>query len=239
MESSKHELEDQHQLVLENLNYADKISRQFYEERSHLGLELDEYLAAGRSGLCDAAQRYDAAKGGSFGISRSHYYHLRPDDKAAGHALCTEVNEPAERKLPYALAGSSNDLLAMSSIIEEYGIRLHAKTMSGKISIGYAQAPNPEDSVCEVSGQRYLKTLINQLPLNQRRVIERRYYQDESFDEMCSKLGDLSKSWVSRLHAKAIKGLRQMIETDQARCSQNCRDYALSAEPACEALSHA
>ncbi len=202
-------------------------------------------MSAGRLGLCDAARRFDGSKGGNFrtfsyfrirgalydmlkdagGVSRAHYSHLMPEEQPSVLEYCKNENESIERKLPYAIAKNVSDLLAMSSVIEDYGIRLYARPLSGKVYICYAKPDDPENTVCEYSSQSYLRALVAKLPRRQRQVIQRRYYEEESFGDMSSEMGDLSKSWVSRLHSKALKTLRQMLERDRAKCRLAFREF--------------
>ena len=52
-----------------------------------------------------------------------------------------------------------------------------------------------------------LKEALGQLSKNEKTLIELYYYQDMTLEEAASQLG-LSKSWASRLHARALTKLK-------------------------------
>jgi RNA polymerase sigma factor for flagellar operon FliA len=56
-----------------------------------------------------------------------------------------------------------------------------------------------------------LQKALAQLPKNERELLENYYYQDLSLEEAASKIG-LSKSWASRLHARALVKLKSALK---------------------------
>src|SRR5262249_55745906 len=61
---------------------------------------------------------------------------------------------------------------------------------------------------CEkLEQQQLLRECLRHLPERNRQVIELYYSQDLSLEEIGAKLG-LSKSWVSRIHAKSLEMMR-------------------------------
>ena len=57
-----------------------------------------------------------------------------------------------------------------------------------------------------------LEKAVEQLPARERRLIRAHYYHDRTLQKAGSELG-ISKSWASRLHARAIDQLRNSIAT--------------------------
>ena len=55
------------------------------------------------------------------------------------------------------------------------------------------------------------RSLIKELPDDEREIIEKIYFKHMSIVDVSGTLG-ISKSWGSRLHAKAIKHLRTLME---------------------------
>jgi DNA-directed RNA polymerase specialized sigma subunit len=50
--------------------------------------------------------------------------------------------------------------------------------------------------------------LVATLPEKERMIIEQHYFHDRSFVEIANNYAGLSKSWVSRLHDRALSILR-------------------------------
>ncbi|MGH7437434.1 MAG: sigma-70 family RNA polymerase sigma factor [Polyangiaceae bacterium] len=74
-----------------------------------------------------------------------------------------------------------------------------------------AEAPSPAD-LAELSEQAaHLRAVVSRLPDVERALIERHYFADETLDAAAASLG-LSKSWGSRLHARAIDTLARELK---------------------------
>ena len=55
---------------------------------------------------------------------------------------------------------------------------------------------------------------IAQLPDNEAQLVRRHYIDGESFEQVADELG-LSKSWASRLHARAISRLSKRLRSSR------------------------
>jgi RNA polymerase sigma factor for flagellar operon FliA len=64
----------------------------------------------------------------------------------------------------------------------------------------------PEDLLGEAQLMARVKAIVAQLPDQERTLVERHYFAGETLDEAAASLG-LSKSWGSRLHARAIESI--------------------------------
>jgi RNA polymerase sigma factor for flagellar operon FliA len=53
--------------------------------------------------------------------------------------------------------------------------------------------------------------MVKQLPPDDRQIIEEVYFKNRPIANVGADLG-ISKSWASRLHARAIKHLRELME---------------------------
>ncbi len=56
-----------------------------------------------------------------------------------------------------------------------------------------------------------LKAAIDERPDQERQLLRRIYFDDLTIDEASREIG-LSKSWGSRLHARAIEGLQRSLK---------------------------
>jgi RNA polymerase sigma factor for flagellar operon FliA len=64
----------------------------------------------------------------------------------------------------------------------------------------------PEDLLAEAEMMARVKAVVATLPDQERTLVERHYFKGETLDEAAAGLG-LSKSWGSRLHARAIESI--------------------------------
>ena len=56
-----------------------------------------------------------------------------------------------------------------------------------------------------------MRAAIAALPDRERTIVERHYYQDQTLLEAGAELG-VTKSWASRLHARAVDMLREKLK---------------------------
>jgi RNA polymerase sigma factor for flagellar operon FliA len=52
------------------------------------------------------------------------------------------------------------------------------------------------------------------LPEKERTIIEQYYFHDRKFSDIATQSAGLSKSWVSRLHDRALATLKERMETE-------------------------
>ncbi len=58
-----------------------------------------------------------------------------------------------------------------------------------------------------------VKEVVRRLPEAERTLIERHYFGEETLDQAAASMG-LSKSWGSRLHARAIERIAREMRKD-------------------------
>jgi RNA polymerase sigma factor (sigma-70 family) len=63
--------------------------------------------------------------------------------------------------------------------------------------------PSPEDLVAHAQLRERLRDVVGTLPEAERTMIELHYFKGATLDEAAASMG-LSKSWGSRLHARAV-----------------------------------
>jgi RNA polymerase sigma factor (sigma-70 family) len=69
-----------------------------------------------------------------------------------------------------------------------------------------ARDTSPEQNAAASERKALVEQALRQLPDRNRRVIEGHYFREQSLDQIGRELG-LSKSWVSRIHARSIEML--------------------------------
>jgi RNA polymerase sigma factor for flagellar operon FliA len=68
----------------------------------------------------------------------------------------------------------------------------------------------PEDLLAEAQLMARVKAVVAKLPDQERALVERHYFKGETLDEAAAAIG-LSKSWGSRLHARAIESIAREL----------------------------
>jgi RNA polymerase sigma factor for flagellar operon FliA len=69
----------------------------------------------------------------------------------------------------------------------------------------------PEDRFAQAEMLAHVKEIVAQLPVQERTLVERHYFAGETLDDAAASLG-LSKSWGSRLHARAIEAIARKLQ---------------------------
>lgn len=188
---------------------------------------IDDYIAAGFLGLVEAAERFD----GSCGVPFERYAFLRI--RGAVIDYIREHSELTGRAYRYAKA-----LFAIRDIEEETSMLVrHEKnpakalakifSFAAQGAISYRlcskesqralegipdESQNPERVLSRTEQYDGIKKLVSELPEKERYIIEGYYFRGQSFVDLTRERPELSKSWVSRLHARALEKLGRMIQ---------------------------
>jgi len=72
-------------------------------------------------------------------------------------------------------------------------------------------AKSAEERYIDAEMCNKLRAALTKLPKKNREVLEAYYFRDETLEKIGERLG-LSKSWLSRLHAKSLEMLRAALE---------------------------
>lgn len=187
-----------------------------------VSLERAELEAWGRLGLVEAQRRFDPERGVRF--STFAYYRIR-GAMIDGLRRSGYVSRRAHAKLR---AAEATDDLAESSAgaRSPEGAAARARVIDdtlGKISAAYVisavgQDPDePRGADAEQTAEtRQLASLMGDalaaLPEREQKLIRAVYFDGRTLESVSSELG-LSKSWGSRLHARALAQLRESMAT--------------------------
>lgn len=195
-----------------------------------LGVEgaMDDFIAAGMRGLLEAHRRFDASRGVRF--STFAYYRVRG-------AIVDELRKSAylpRRAYAKLLAAERAD-----GVCEEAGDKqraagqpLSAAESAGlvdqtltKISASFVlsalaqdqdndQGDSPEEAFFKRESTARLHDALNELEQTEPRglaLIRGHYFEGKPFEEVALEIG-VSKSWASRLHAKALQQLQRSLK---------------------------
>ncbi|MGO9665578.1 MAG: sigma-70 family RNA polymerase sigma factor [Polyangia bacterium] len=222
---------DRDRLVEENLDLVRSIAGKL---RRSLGrtLDLDELVAYGSKGLVEAATRFDSRQGVAF--STFAYYRIRgamldglrsmgwySRGDLARYRAEERANEylrnRAEREGAPAPPGRSDDAAATLAEIAEVlsGVAtIHITSLEAAAGVTDERLPPPDQQLERLHLQARAHRALAKLPEKERRLLQLHYFEDMNLEVASAKMG-LSKSWGSRLHARAVDQLRQVLEEEE------------------------
>jgi RNA polymerase sigma factor for flagellar operon FliA len=190
---------------------------------------LDDLRSFGREGLLHAARSFDASRGVPFrrwanlrikgamidgvrswgNLPRRLYSKLRGME--AGDRMLAAYDEE-DSASPAATAEDADARL--TSYLAGIATAIAVGTMSAAPRDNVSpegQDVTPEDLLADAEMLARVKQVVAQLPEQERTIVERHYFGGEQLDEAAASLG-LSKSWGSRLHARAIESIAKALK---------------------------
>ena len=222
-------------LIVNHIAYARCLSRRFYFQRSDMGIDRDEFQSAAFLGLCDAAQRFDDSRGLNFEtfsylrirgamydlLRRGGWFcngltALKAPDAAAGE----NVEEPSRARRVSSL--SVQEFTSLLDSNDGLNFKLHgisADADGETVELSYADALTPEQEAIGRNSREYLRSLLHRLPEKERDLIEMYYFEGRTFEDMRSHFKGVSKSWLSRLHSRALGRLRSELREEVLECA--------------------
>lgn len=218
---------ENHELIEKNIDLTSFIARQVARE---LGLSLqriNDLESAGREGLVNAAQRFDAERGVSFrryanyrirgaiidSLRRESSLPRRTREKLKALETAADLNETAETPpLPPSVADQQlAEHLARLATALAVGL-LNEKAYEEGDAVAMDSSLSPEEELAQEQIRSALRSAVDHLPEQEKTLILGHYYEGRRFDEISSDLG-LSKSWGSRLHSRAIGRLTERLRS--------------------------
>lgn len=219
----------QRQLVEQYYPYATSIANRVAKSLSS-DVDYDDILCNARLGLLEAAQRFDAAQEVDF---RTFAYYRIKGAIYDGLRKSGWIPRSLYAKLKFEEA--ANDYLRQKSIqqsmtVGEAGEPVDdehhiAETVNSLASIYVISLDANEDLDVEDDRQvdleqrtalyqirQHMRDAISALPPTEKQLIMMYYFQNRTLEEAGERL-HLSKSWTSRLHARALEMLMREIRS--------------------------
>jgi RNA polymerase sigma factor for flagellar operon FliA len=209
------------------LDLVDIIARQLGRRVSRT-VSLDDLRSFGREGLLQAARSFDPERGVPFrrwanvrirgamfdglrqwgSLPRRLYRELRSfeaadrvleayDEEDAANPATTP--ESADARLTSYLAGLAT-AIAVGTMVAAPRENVDPD----------GRDVTPEDLLAQAELLERVKEIVRDLPVQERTLVERHYFGGDTLDEAAASLG-LSKSWGSRLHARAIDSIAREL----------------------------
>jgi RNA polymerase sigma factor for flagellar operon FliA len=187
----------------------------------------DDLVSQGREALLLSARSFDAERGIPFkrwanikvrgalidGMRSQGNLPKRVYKKLRALRAADHVHDAALEEQP---ATSPEDADAkLSSQLESAATAMAMAFLTIKAGDALDAVADPDESPEERTSHDELMTAIRaaiaERPEAERTLLERHYFDDITFDEAAKELG-LSKSWASRLHARAIEGVAKALK---------------------------
>lgn len=175
--------------------------------------DLDELEALGRAALVSAVRAYDpdrapfvpyivqrvrwAIQDGVRAMSRARGRRPRPTSASAGDAL-----RPVD-----ASPGAAPDNVQHR---RELGLRAVGSSSGWGAARVNPEAGSPEAFLMAEREAERVRRAVARLPCKERVLVVSHYFQGRRFDRVAAHLG-ISKSWASRLHARALRRLSRAL----------------------------
>ncbi|MDW8361167.1 MAG: sigma-70 family RNA polymerase sigma factor [Myxococcales bacterium] len=219
------DVSDEGRVVEQHRGFVEAIARKLMAELD-LATELDDLVAYGLSGLLEAHRRFDPSRNVQFRTFA--YYRIRG---AIIDGVRQMARLPAHVHARRRIAESATTVLEEAAQtraaappgargIEETAAALDATL--GRLTAAYVlsalgqddeatRSRQPDDLVAEREAARRLHDAVGRLDPRERALVEGFYFHDRHFDDVARELG-ISKSWASRIHARALTKLREALE---------------------------
>lgn len=184
----------------------------------------DEYVAAGYLGLVEAAERFKPESGKDFkrfagfrirgAIIDSIRTHSHITGKAYRVAKALEASHNLQEELLSEERGKPQTPAKLASLLDfaaksALSYRLSYSEIEEQLSEREAPEANPEQSLQRRQDIKKCRELLATLPPKVRIVLEDYYLNGKSFKQIVAERRGMSKSWVSRLHARGLELLKQ------------------------------
>ncbi|MCA9756057.1 MAG: sigma-70 family RNA polymerase sigma factor [Candidatus Eisenbacteria bacterium] len=190
-------------------------------------VELGDLEGFGQIGLIEASRRFDATRGVQFktfayyrirgaiydGIRKMAWFDKDPDYDVTYQAAANEIlTEDADsRSSAQGSATLEDDIQGTrETILRLAGARLLSLDHESMGDIA-GDSADPEREAELADAARIVHECIEQLDEKERNVVKDYYFGHLTLEEAGAKMG-LSKSWTSRVHARALKNLASLVE---------------------------
>jgi len=201
---------------------ANTVRRQF-----NARLDIEDLVAYGNIGLYEAAERFDAKLGANF-LTFAHYRikgaifdglrkmgTLRGPDQRAAY-----LSDRTTALLSTATARDTGGPRTFADDVHEVETAVtnlaavFATSLEGMEHLQIRdEAMSPEDrlELNELKGR--VRAAIDTLPENEKKLLIGYYYEGKTLEDAGQAIGQ-SKSWASRLHARAIERIKDFLSQE-------------------------
>ncbi len=222
----------QARLIEDHIPFVRSIARKLREQVPMV--EFDDLVGFGMQGLIEAAHRFDERHGVAFTtfayyrvrgamfdglrsmgwLPRGEYAKLRAEDRATSYMNNLAARPPSQPGGGEPPAATEGGVIAPVRDIAEAlnGVATIFVTLLGRQEEQQLQDDRsaPHEQLERHQMAERVRRAMRKLPDKERHLIEMYYFHDQTLEQVGASMG-LSKSWTSRLHARAITLLRDAL----------------------------
>lgn len=221
-------LDDRDQLIEQHRSYARALAIKVMQGLP-VQVDLQDLIAYGEVGLIEAAERFDPTRGVAFstfsyyrikgaiydGLREMGYFTRASTGRARFAANANDLAQAAaddEQVHTEAGALSVDDEInftqsLIDALIPAYFLSLESDTMPEIVDQHGLSMAQIEDR--EVFG--FVLEAFKELSADERELLDAIYFKHRSMTSIATEQG-ISKSWISRLHSRAIQHLRDQLQ---------------------------
>lgn len=185
--------------------------------------EMEDLVAYGQLGLVEASERFDPSRGNNFStfahyrirgaiydglrdmgtITRSRVHRFAA---AANDVLMTEVDDSATGGVPAVNDEIKTVENLIDALIPIYFLSLDdGETREIKDETAFTSADFETRDLLE-----RIRGIVDELEPEESELLKKLYFKNVSAKDLAAEMG-VTKSWVSRLHARAVKHLQAAL----------------------------
>ena len=219
-------LENRDELIEQFQPYVHSIVHKLVKSMSLPKENIDEYISAGYLGLVEAAGRFNPDLGRPFesfaylrirgsvidcirdssDLSAHAYNQIR----AAKAAQELRVEQSTQEEGRAATPEKRERLAEIIDYLAQCGLAYRLSMADVEDSL-VDEAESPEELVSHKDTAQLLFRLVHELPEKEQRIVKGYYFEDRSFAEIADEDESLSRSWVSRIHSRALESLKKKM----------------------------
>lgn len=189
---------------------------------------MEDFIAAGYIGLIEAAERFDPLANTEFKsyafwrIRGAIIDSIRLDQGLNARQIKTiralrDLNEIRGE----ALKGrEKKDIKEAYELVAQGALVFKMSLYEGLLDVDNieSRAINPEENLLKIEEKSILMRAVGRLPEIERKVIEDHYFKYKDFQKIGRETLGHSKSWVSRLHSRALERLKVLYLEELYGC---------------------
>jgi len=195
-------------------------------------LDLDDLVAYGNIGLLEAAERFDTKFGANF-LTFAHYRikgaiydglrkmgTLKGPDLSrvyVGERTTTFLQNKADQEVgSNKTAPTADDDSREIAVAVESLAAIFAASLEGMENLQVRDdSLGPEERLEQEQLKHLVRKAVDRLPENEQKLLIAYYYEGKTLQEAGEVIGQ-SKSWASRLHARAVERLKEFLAEERA-----------------------
>lgn len=219
----------QNKLIEQYREYADALAMDILRSLPKF-VRAEDVTSAARQGLVESVTRFDDTRGVQFttfayyrirgavfdwvkGQIHNDPYHIA---RMAATRAIDSVAESATEAVKNAAPGETQSA-AVSALSNVLDTAVAAFTLSEAAAFFEPEtvSQSPESQLEEVQSAKHVRKAIDTLPDKERTMLRMVYFESQTIEAAGASMG-LSKSWASRLHARALVLMRDKLGEDYA-----------------------